>query len=113
MNNISGSIPKCFNNLTTLAQKGNSNLTSTHTYSIRTDKYNICDMIYEDDATFMWKGRMLSYKSTLGLVKRIDLSSNKLTGEIPSEITHLVGLISLNLLGNQLTGQITSEIGNL
>ncbi|KAL6284576.1 hypothetical protein ACE6H2_015505 [Prunus campanulata] len=113
MNNISGSIPKCFNNLTTLVQKGNSNLTSTHTYSIRTDKYSISDMIYEDDSTFMWKGRMQTYKSTLGLVKRIDLSSNKLIGEIPSEITHLVVLVSLNLLGNQLTGQITSEIGNL
>ncbi|XP_021813401.1 probably inactive leucine-rich repeat receptor-like protein kinase At3g28040 [Prunus avium] len=113
MNIISGSIPKCFNNLTNLAQKGNSNLTSTHTYSISTDKYSISDMIYEDDATFMWKGRIQTYKSTLGLVKRIDLSSNKLTGEIPSEITHFVGLVSLNLSGNQLTGQITPEIGNL
>ncbi|XP_034205674.1 receptor-like protein EIX2 [Prunus dulcis] len=56
---------------------------------------------------------MYSYKNTLGLVKRIDLSSNILTGEIPSEITHLVELVSLNLSGNQLTGQIIPEIGNL
>ncbi|XP_020412857.1 probable LRR receptor-like serine/threonine-protein kinase At1g12460 [Prunus persica] len=68
---------------------------------------------YEDDASFIWKGRMQTYKSTLGLVKRIDLSSNRLTGEIPSEITHLVELISLNLSRNRLTGQITPEIGNL
>ncbi|ONI22861.1 hypothetical protein PRUPE_2G155100 [Prunus persica] len=68
---------------------------------------------FRDDATFMWKGGMRTYKSTLGLVKRIDLSSNKLTGEIPSEITHLVGLVSLNLSRNQLTGQITPEIGKL
>ncbi|KAL6294008.1 hypothetical protein ACE6H2_002150 [Prunus campanulata] len=68
---------------------------------------------YEDDATFIWKGRMSTYKSILGLVKRIDLSSNRLTGEIPSEITHLVELVSLNLSRNQLTGQITPEIGNL
>ncbi|XP_016652526.1 PREDICTED: LRR receptor-like serine/threonine-protein kinase GSO2, partial [Prunus mume] len=114
MNNISGSIPKCLNNLTTLAQKGNSILSSTHTYfrithrPIYQENFN-----YEDDASFIWKGIMRTYKSTLGLVKRIDLSSNRLTGEIPSEITHLVELVSLNLSRNQLTGQITPEIGNL
>ncbi|KAK9910471.1 hypothetical protein M0R45_034431 [Rubus argutus] len=56
---------------------------------------------------------MYFYKNTLGLVKRIDLSSNRLTGEIPSEITHLVGLVSLNLSRNHLTGQIPPEIGKL
>ncbi|PQQ20174.1 receptor-like protein 12 isoform X2 [Prunus yedoensis var. nudiflora] len=112
INNISGSIPKCLNNLTTLAQKGNPSLSSTHTFNRRGDK-GISPTIYEDDASFIWKGRMRTYKSTLGLVKRIDLSSNRLTGEIPSEITHLVGLISLNLSRNQLTSQITPKIGNL
>ncbi|XP_021800606.1 probable LRR receptor-like serine/threonine-protein kinase At4g36180 [Prunus avium] len=119
MNNISGSIPKCLNNLTTLAQKGNPSLDIEHlpaaapisnSYDI---SYDSDEGQYEDNATFIWKGRMQSYKNTLGLVKIIDLSSNRLTGEIPSEITHLVGLVSLNLSRNQLTGQITPEIGNL
>ncbi|XP_021810930.1 serine/threonine-protein kinase BRI1-like 2 [Prunus avium] len=115
MNNISGSIPKCLNNLTTLAQKGNSILSSTHPYTryprraVFFQKY----INYENDASFIWKGRMQTYKSTLALVKRIDLSSNRLTGEIPSEITHLVELVSLNLSRNRLTGQITPKIGNL
>ncbi|CAL2239765.1 unnamed protein product [Prunus armeniaca] len=114
MNNISGSIPKCLNNLTTLAQKGNSILSSTHTYFRFTHRPIYQEnFIYEDDASFIWKGIMRTYKSTLRLVKRIDLSSNRLTGEIPSEITHLVELVSLNLSRNQLTGQITPEIGNL
>ncbi|CAL2241543.1 unnamed protein product [Prunus armeniaca] len=108
MNIISGSIPKCLNNLTTLAQIGHSNQKITHPLGNSNSMYH-----YEDDATFIWKGRMQTYKNTLGLVKRIDLSSNRLTGEIPSEITHLVGLVSLNLSRNQLTGQITPEIGNL
>ncbi|XP_020412904.1 probable inactive leucine-rich repeat receptor-like protein kinase At1g66830 [Prunus persica] len=56
---------------------------------------------------------MRNYKSTLGLVKRIDLSSNRLTGEIPSEIIHLVELSSLNLSRNRLTSQITPEIEKL
>ncbi|KAL6289279.1 hypothetical protein ACE6H2_006789 [Prunus campanulata] len=111
MNNISGSIPKCLNNLTILAQEGNPSLSNTHTYGGSRPNESVTN--YEDDASFIWKGRMQTYKSTLGLVKRIDLSSNRLTGEIPSEITHLVGLISLNLSRNQLTGQITPEIGNL
>ncbi|CAL9005583.1 unnamed protein product [Prunus brigantina] len=113
MNNIFGSIPKCLNNLTTLAQKGNPSLSSTHIYGGGIGNVSIAPSNYDDDATFIWKGRMQTYKNTLGLVKRIDLSSNRLTGEIPSEITHLVGLISLNLSRNQLTGQITPEIGNL
>ncbi|KAI5343785.1 hypothetical protein L3X38_011661 [Prunus dulcis] len=113
MNNISGSIPKCLNNLTTLAQKGNPSLSSTHLYGGIMGNESIAPTNYDDDASFIWKGRMQRYKNTLGLVKRIDLSSNRLTGEIPSEITHLVGLISLNLSRNQLTGQITPEIGNL
>ncbi|PQM37375.1 LRR receptor-like serine/threonine-protein kinase GSO2 [Prunus yedoensis var. nudiflora] len=113
MNNISGSIPKCLNNLTTLAQKGNPSLSSTHSYYRDMGNNTAAGAYYEDEASFIWKGRMETYKSTLGLVKRIDLSSNRLTGEIPGEITHLVGLISLNLSRNQLTGQITPEIGNL
>ncbi|XP_034205238.1 receptor-like protein EIX2 [Prunus dulcis] len=113
MNNISGSIPKCLNNLTTLAQKGNPSLSSTHLYGGIMGNESIAPTNYDDDASFIWKGRMQTYKRILGLVKRIDLSSNRLTGEIPSEITHLVGLISLNLSRNQLTGQITPEIGNL
>ncbi|XP_020412561.1 probable LRR receptor-like serine/threonine-protein kinase At1g34110 isoform X2 [Prunus persica] len=112
MNNISRSIPKCLNNLTTLAQKGNPSLNISHFVYMMSNN-NSVEAEYEDDATFIWKGRVYSYKNTLGLVKRIDLSSNRLTGEIPSEITHLVGLVSLNLSGNQLTGQITPEIGNL
>ncbi|XP_016649759.1 PREDICTED: LRR receptor-like serine/threonine-protein kinase GSO1 [Prunus mume] len=110
MNIISGSIPKCLTNLTTLAQKGNPSLNISHYYVISHRRWG---KLYNDDATFMWKGGMQTYKSTLGLVKRIDLSSNKLTGEIPSEITQLVGLVSLNLSRNQLIGQITPEIGNL
>ncbi|CAL2241512.1 unnamed protein product [Prunus armeniaca] len=110
MNIISGSIPKCLTNLTTLAQKGDPSMNITHSLGFQNYTYTYR---YEDDATFIWKGGVQTYKSTLGLVKRIDLSSNKLTGEIPSEITHLVGLVSLNLSRNQLTGQITPEIGNL
>ncbi|KAM2033451.1 hypothetical protein ACFX1T_015338 [Malus domestica] len=109
-NNISGTIPKCLSNFTVLAQKGNSSPTIGHWYRRDDTSYWVS---YMDDATFIWKGRMYSYKNTLGLVKRIDFSSNRLTGEIPSEITDLVGLVSLNLSRNDLTGELPAKIGKL
>ncbi|XP_016650055.1 PREDICTED: probable LRR receptor-like serine/threonine-protein kinase At1g34110 isoform X2 [Prunus mume] len=113
MNNISGTIPKCLNNLTALAQKGNSNLTIEHSYMTQLMGGENFIWDYEEEASLIWKGVRSKYKSTLGLVKSIDLSSNKLIGEIPSEITDLVGLVSLNLSRNQLTGQIPPRIGML
>ncbi|KAJ0030281.1 hypothetical protein Pint_14567 [Pistacia integerrima] len=43
----------------------------------------------------------------------IDLSSNKLIGEIPHQIGNLTMLHSLNFSHNNLTGPIPSEISNL
>ena len=49
----------------------------------------------------------------MGLVKSIDLSCNALEGEIPREITQLVGLVSLNLSRNDMSGQIPLQIGSM
>ncbi|XP_050154479.1 receptor-like protein EIX2 isoform X2 [Malus sylvestris] len=130
INNISGSIPKCFNNLTNLAEIGNLSLTVSHEYGVfsssepgpvsyengtirRTDTAAFRSGYYDDEVSLIWKRIMSKYKSTLGLVKSIHLSSNQIAGEIPNEITDLVGLVSLNLSRNNLTGQITPEIGKL
>ncbi|CAN6711041.1 unnamed protein product [Malus baccata var. baccata] len=113
VNNISGGIPNCLKKLTTLAQKGNSSLIVGHYFGVYTDLHSGREEIYEDDEIFIWKGSMQVYRNTLGLVRSIDFSSNRLTGEIPREISHLVGLVSLNLSRNQLTGQITPDIGKL
>ncbi|PQQ18060.1 putative LRR receptor-like serine/threonine-protein kinase [Prunus yedoensis var. nudiflora] len=111
-NNISGTIPKCLNSLTTLTQKRSSSQTIQH--SILGDYLGgYISGCYDDEASLTWKGFRAKFRSNLGLLKSIDLSSNKLIGEIPSEITYLVGLISLNLSRNKLTGQIPSRIGNL
>ena len=61
----------------------------------------------------MWKGIEQGFKNPELKLKSIDLSSNKLTGEIPKEIGYLLGLVSLNLSRNNLSGEIPSEIGNL
>ncbi|XP_028961537.2 receptor-like protein EIX2 [Malus domestica] len=112
INNISGSIPKCFSNLTKLTEIGNSILTVHLEFGGTNSRFS-WRSVYEDETSLIWKGIMSKYKSTLGLVKSIHLSSNQLTGEIPNEIADLVGLVSLNLSRNNLAGQITPEIGKL
>ncbi|CAN6568062.1 unnamed protein product [Malus baccata var. baccata] len=64
MNNISGSIPKCLNSLTNLAQKGSSSLTIHHYYSLG----NETESEYDDEESLIWKGIMSKYKSTTGLL---------------------------------------------
>ncbi|KAM2511960.1 hypothetical protein PS1_036287 [Malus domestica] len=95
-NSISGTIPKCLGNLASLV-----NYSTTYT------------TYFDEQATLTLKGRQLMYNKTLNLVKRIDLSSNTLQGEIPEEISSLILLGTLNLSRNQLTGKIPSKIGNL
>ncbi|XP_078179828.1 receptor-like protein 32 [Carex rostrata] len=46
----------------------------------------------------------------LHLPTGIDLSNNYLTGEIPRNITALIGLVNLNLSHNHLIGEIPAEI---
>ncbi|XP_062147867.1 receptor-like protein 35 [Alnus glutinosa] len=60
-----------------------------------------------------FKGFHLEYDKILGQVKVIDLSSNKLKGEIPIEITTLVELIGLNLSRNLMFGIIPQSIGDM
>ncbi|CAL2241779.1 unnamed protein product [Prunus armeniaca] len=113
MNNISGTIPKCLNTWTTLTQKENSSPSIKHSNEIQVGESSVYVFPYDDEAFLTWKGVRSKYQSILELVKSIDLSCNKLSGEIPTEITYLVGLVPLNLSRNRLTGQIPSRIGNL
>ena len=53
------------------------------------------------------------YEEGLILVGVIDLSSNNLSGSIPTEITILSKLIALNLSRNNLMGMIPKQIGSM
>ncbi|WVZ15030.1 hypothetical protein V8G54_012596 [Vigna mungo] len=103
-NSLSGNIPNCLNNFRAMVQKTKSKNLIIHTSDGRSGAISI----------ILWtKGRASLYTSILGLVTNVDLSNNKLSGEIPREITYLDGLIYLNLSGNQLSGQIPPSIGNM
>ncbi|KAL7595055.1 hypothetical protein Lser_V15G28998 [Lactuca serriola] len=69
--------------------------------------------IYVDHAMIEWQGDEHEFFSTLKLLKTIDLSSNKLTGQIPYEITNLSELIALSLSKNSLFGEIPQKIGRI
>ncbi|KRH08985.1 hypothetical protein GLYMA_16G186400v4 [Glycine max] len=92
-NNLYGNIPSCFSNLSAMTLK---------------------NQITDPLSVLLWlKGREDEYRNILGLVTSIDLSSNKLLGEIPREITSLNGLNFLNLSHNQVIGHIPQGIGNM
>nr|XP_051195028.1 receptor-like protein 2 [Lolium perenne] len=55
----------------------------------------------------------LQYRIQTAFPRALDLSNNKLTGEIPLEIGQLKVIASLNLSFNDLTGQIPEPICNL
>lgn len=105
-NTISGKIPPCFNNLTSLVN--NNSATRAPQYLV----FGFYDM-YHEYASVQWKHQESEYKKTLGLLKLIDLSSNKLVGNIPKAFSSLRGLISLNLSRNSLTGNIDPSIGEM
>ncbi|XP_052883588.1 receptor-like protein EIX2 [Gossypium arboreum] len=67
---------------------------------------------YVDEALLTWKGTKQSYPQ-LGLLLAIDLSSNKLTGEIPEELNSLQELVALNLSRNIFTRKVLQKIGHL
>ncbi|XP_015962400.3 receptor-like protein EIX2 isoform X1 [Arachis duranensis] len=120
LNILSGNIPKCISNLSAMATQANSNATITHDYHYNLiDTYNRYEsgheryVIYNDSTSLIWKGKMSKYGSTLGLLRSIDFSSNRLTGEIPTEMMTLIGLVSLNLSRNFFSGHIPPTIGQL
>ncbi|GLT39468.1 hypothetical protein SLA2020_136560 [Shorea laevis] len=112
-NNLSGSIPWCIHNLIALAQKESS--AGGHGFA---DYYNgdvaYYVEVYFDKSSVMWKGMERDYgKGNLENLRIIDLSSNKLTGEIPVQISGLFEMVQLNLSRNQFTGRMPPDIGQM
>nr|KAJ0190446.1 hypothetical protein LSAT_V11C800444680 [Lactuca sativa] len=59
------------------------------------------------------KGVDLEYTTNWDIVFNMDLSSNKLVGVIPVELTALCMLLGLNLSNNHLSGMIPESIGKM
>ncbi|WVZ95837.1 LOW QUALITY PROTEIN: hypothetical protein U9M48_041551, partial [Paspalum notatum var. saurae] len=96
-NTFSGAIPQSLVNLKALA---------TTVVDYPTDPF-------QEILSFVIKGQVLDYKESASFLTSIDLSCNRLAGQIPKEIASLIVLINLNLSSNLLSGNIPYEIGNL
>ncbi|CAL5343095.1 unnamed protein product [Camellia sinensis] len=114
-NDLSGKLPQCFSNFSALVQSNSSETTvfaDLPSYDIPSYGIHFFNT-YESNALVQWKGQEREYGKQLGLLKMIDLSSNKLTGKIPQQVASLAGLVSLNLSRNNLAGRIIQEIGQM
>ncbi|XP_027357262.1 receptor-like protein EIX2 [Abrus precatorius] len=106
-NSLAGNIPNCFNHLNAMMLPNRSTHPFIYCLSVNSSEMSVVSML-------LWlKGRGDEYRNILGLVTSIDLSDNKLIGEMPREITNLDGLNFLNLSHNQLTGHIPQSIGSM
>ncbi|XP_040948313.1 receptor-like protein EIX2 [Gossypium hirsutum] len=112
VNKISASIPPCLKNFNSMAKK--VSLDRRIELHLLDQPYvrSLVDVRYVDEALITWKGTKENYPQ-LGLLRAIDLSCNKLTGEIPEELNSLQELVALNLSRNFFTGKILQKIGHL
>lgn len=115
-NSISGSIPHSLFNLKAMMQDHYHRKIADNPLSwsySRPGSTEIFDAKYDDTLEVVVKGQYLDYTSNIAYMVCLDLSHNNLFGEIPNEITSLVGLMSLNISHNHLSGKIPEKIGLL
>ncbi|CAI9760109.1 unnamed protein product [Fraxinus pennsylvanica] len=132
---LSGEIPHCFGNIKLEVNKEKSDMGIEATdYLYDTLAYDMDEFDLEMDyhvhyfenpdyiqladmpitATFVTKRNSYSYKGNiLNYMSGIDLSSNKLHGEIPDALGNLSEIRSLNLSHNNLVGTIPATFSNL
>ncbi|KAG6490781.1 hypothetical protein ZIOFF_052094 [Zingiber officinale] len=68
---------------------------------------------YKETILLVTKNQENFYDKLLSIMTTLDLSDNNLSGQIPEQITSLLGLWNLNLSGNHLTGEITHKFSQL
>ncbi|MBA0634809.1 hypothetical protein Godav_022399 [Gossypium davidsonii] len=108
MNNLSGGIPSCLK-VTALNKVPDHYSWISYNYLGANRSISI-----EESIEYTIKSRSYTYKKRiLQYMSGIDLSCNKLTGEIPHEIKNILMLYTLNLSHNSLTGPIPRAFSNL
>nr|POE92889.1 putative inactive leucine-rich repeat receptor kinase xiao [Quercus suber] len=113
-NHISGGIPSCVNNIT-FWKKSSPTGSNWFTQKGRL-RYlkSLTDLYFEIGTSLLIKNMEYTFNGLpLSLMTGIDMSSNQLTGSIPSEMGELSQLRSLNLSNNFLTGSLPISFRNL
>ncbi|KAF3437339.1 hypothetical protein FNV43_RR20092 [Rhamnella rubrinervis] len=104
-NQLNGSVPASFGNFKAITEFQDIN----HYLFYGTYR----GTYYEDHMVVNTKGQSLRYTKTLSLVTSLDLSGNNLSGDLPGEMTRLLGLMVLNLSGNHISGHIPKTVSEL
>lgn len=99
-NRFSGTIPTQFSQLSGFIQPSLAPFNATYD-------------LYNQDVTISVKGLELTYAKLFQATTILDLSSNNLTGTIPSGLGFLIAVRILNLSNNHLDGAIPERFGNL
>ncbi|KAM0948213.1 putative non-specific serine/threonine protein kinase [Dioscorea sansibarensis] len=100
-NSFTGTIPKSYGNFSNMVNVShNGGASFQHQWA-----FFILNM------SVPTKGGNFQFGNLLSFLRLMDLSANHLSGQIPEEISDLVGLQSLDLSDNHLTGKIPADIG--
>ncbi|QHO36577.1 Receptor-like protein [Arachis hypogaea] len=108
-NSLSGTIPNCLDSLKAMAGEDDFYANPLKYYYGFDFNYDN----YKESLVLVPKGDELEYRDNLILVRMIDLSSNKLSGAIPTELSKLSALRFLNLSRNYLSGEIPKDMGKM
>ncbi|KAK6248308.1 hypothetical protein QUC31_019873 [Theobroma cacao] len=107
-NNLSGIIPSCLK-ITTL-----NDVSQDYVHYVTTVARVNTSFSTEEPIEFTTKNISYSYKGKiLTILSGIDLSCNKLTGEIPHKVENFLKIFALNLSHNSLTGPIPAALSKL
>ncbi|XP_055814657.1 receptor-like protein EIX2 [Solanum dulcamara] len=106
-NTFVGIIPRCIGNFSAMV-KGKKEVEDNEDLN-----YSYYIGVLIESAMVTTKGNMYQYDTILALFTSMDMSSNNLSGDIPTSLTRLAGLRSFNFSNNNLTGMIPKDIGDM
>ncbi|KAI9191683.1 hypothetical protein LWI28_011907 [Acer negundo] len=121
-NNFSGKIPHCLDmtalhgdfSTATEPMRNEEMVQFKKKNTIYSYQKSVAPMRKEETVEFTTKKTSYSYQGRILIyMSGVDLSCNKLTGEIPHQIGNLTRILSLNLSYNHLTGSIPRTFSNL
>ncbi|XP_060670469.1 receptor-like protein EIX2 [Ziziphus jujuba] len=112
-NQLNGSIPACFGDFKAMSEVQTNNIYLFYGALNLQSVSMIISKYYEENVVLTMKGQSRIFNKILNLVVCLDLSGNNLTGDLPGEITKLLGLVFLNLSRNHISGHIPKRISEL
>lgn len=111
-NNLSGFIPESLGKLNAMA-----NQTQSGEIEMSLSELNygflsgpMFQIVFVNQLTLWIKGRATPYPKIINAFKFMDLSYNKLSGNIPNEMGDLKGLIALNISNNNMGSNIPESL---